>query len=124
MSVFDGLDTVLADVFSDLGLGAAMSHVSVEATGNYNTATGTYDAARAEAHAISPAVSSLTRELVEGVGVRVGDLKLTSPALQFATEPTAGDEILMGAETWAVLAVAKSQGGAVVLAYDLHCRKA
>lgn len=124
MSVFDGLDTVLSDVFADLGLGAAMSHVSVASEGNYNTATGAYEPAKTTAVSISPAVDTLTRELVAGIGVRTGDLKLTAPALQFSTEPKAGDEILMGAETWAVLAVAKSQGGAVVLAYELHCRKA
>jgi len=122
MSVFDGLDEVLAEVFADLELGASAQHVSVGKGAGYNTATGRYSGSRADPRDIAPAVDTLTRELVQGVAVRTGDLRLVAPAPQFAAEPKAGDEVLMGGRTWTVLAVKRSQGGDVVMAYELHCR--
>lgn len=126
MASIGGLDEIIAAAFSgpfaNMGLLASAGHISVGEGAGYNRVTGDYTPSEAEPVAFTPAVSSMTRELLAGVEVRAGDMRLTAPALQFAAAPKAGDIVTMNGERWTVLAVSESAGD-VAFAYELHCRR-
>lgn len=122
MSVFDGIADLIAETITDLGLGKSVTHVSKGDGSGYNTATGKAQPSEKEA-AITAVVDALTRELLQGVAVLSGDLRLVVASGEFATAPKAGDEIKMDSDTYAVLAIKPVMGGSEILTYEMHCRR-
>lgn len=122
MSVFDGIADLISSTISDLGLGKSVTHVSKGDGAGYNTATGKAQPSEKQT-TITAVVDALTRELLQGVAVRSGDLRLVVASAEFTTAPKAGDEIVMDSDTYDVLAVKPVMGGSEVLTYELHCRR-
>lgn len=121
-SVFDGIADLIGETITSLGLGKTVTHISVGAGSGYNTATGKAQPSSTQSEVVA-VVDALTRELVQGVSVQSGDLRLIIAAGGVATAPSAKDLIEMDGATYAVLAVKPVMGGSSAITYELHCRR-
>lgn len=121
MAAFDGVSQLLSDVLSDQGLMAPMS-LTRRSAGAYSPATGERAIAIAQ-EAFSAVVDALRRELVEGVSVQAGDLKLTVPSVELSQAPTTSDVIAYNGQDWSILAVVPVVAGSLVITYQIHARR-
>lgn len=121
MAVFDGVSALLSQTFSDLGLSAPVT-ISRPSAGAYSPATGSRSVTYAT-ETVGAVVEALRRELVEGVAVQAGDLKLIIPAASLSgSAPTTADTVTHGVRAFAILAVSPVMAGSQVITYELHAR--
>ena len=121
-SVFDGIADLLGETITSLGLGQSVIWTAVGTGAEYNTATGKAQPSETET-TVTAIVDSMTREMVQGIAVLSGDVRLTVAATEFATAPTAKGKVAIGGKEHAVMAMKPNYGGTDVLTYEFHCRR-